>query len=142
MKTMIFWLEKRCRKPMMRGLATAECSAGLVEMFRGMAREGRGRLFIVEGETAEQGRRLIAGHKAGIGRHPMTAVVDDGRTVAIGTNAVLAMSGAADSVRRWDDRIRERGRVTVDESRALPRSLDDALGRLSPENIFRGGLER
>ena len=59
----------------------------------------------------------------------MSAVVDDGRTVALGMQAVLAIGGADESLRNWDARIAGQGRVTANQSRALTGDLDDDMRR-------------
>ena len=122
-RVIIYWLPKRCRKPKQVGLATAVCSAATIHQLATSAIDGNGRLYIVEAQNAEYGRQLIrssiASERPEIGAPAMKTVLADGRIVAIGTNACLALAGAADSIRKWDSRIARRGRVTQDESRAL-----------------------
>jgi hypothetical protein len=140
-RVILFWLPKRCRKPKQIGLATAVGSAAIIHDLGNRAVEGRGRLFIVEAPNADYGRQLIAAHRKGergeIGRPGITTVLADGRVVAIGTRACLAIAGTADSIRHWDERIRTRGRVTCDESRAL---RGDGFKSWTLENAFGDGL--
>jgi hypothetical protein len=53
-----------------------------------MARDGKGKLFIVDGPTAEHGRRAIQAYRQGqnldLGRAAMTACLHGGAVVAIG----------------------------------------------------------
>ena len=140
MKTILLWTAKGCRKPKMQGTATAECSAVTIRNLRRSAADGRGRLWIVDATTAAEARELIARHKAGEdGVAAMTAVVDDGRTVALGMQAVLAIGGADESLRNWDARIAGQGRVTANQSRALTGDLEaDMLRGISggPSDIL------
>ena len=140
-RVIIFWLSKRCRKPKQLGLATAVGSAALIHSLANRAVEGDGRLYIVEARNAEYGRQLISAsmgvQRPEIGAPAMKTVLADGRIVAIGTNACLALAGAADSIRHWDARIARRGRVTEDESRALRR---DAFKTWNVANAFGEGL--
>ena len=140
-RVIIYWLPKRCRKPKQVGLATAVGSAATIHDFAKRAFEGGGRLFVVEAPTADYGRQLIAAHLSDqspeIGSPGMKTVLAGGRVVAIGTGACLALAGAADSIRKWDSRIRARGRVTCDESRAL---RGDAFKAWNPSNAFGEGL--
>jgi hypothetical protein len=141
LRVIIFWLPKRCRKAKQVGLATAVGSAATIHELARVAFEGRGRLFVVEAPTAEYGRQLIRAHQSHnrpeIGAPGMTTVLANGRVVAIGTGACLALAGAADSIRQWDSRIATRGRVTCDESRAL---RGDPFRSWNPENAFGEGL--
>ena len=140
-RVVIYWLPKRCRKPKQIGLATAVGSAATIHQLARSAFEGVGRLFVVEAPTADYGRQLIAAHlghqTAEIGSPGMKTVLAGGRVVAIGTRACLALAGAADSIRQWDERIRARGRVTCDESRAL---RGDAFAAWNIPNAFGKGL--
>jgi len=130
MKTLLLWTAKGCRKPKMIGTATAVCSTATIHDMRRAATAGRGRLWIVDADTAADARDQIARHKAGEdGIAAMTAVLDDGRTVAIGMRAVLAIGGANESRRNWDARIARQGRVTEDQSRALTGDLDTDMHR-------------
>jgi hypothetical protein len=139
MKTIIFFTRKRARTPKMQGLATAAASASVIRELCRLARCDKGRVYLVDAPTAEQGRRRIsafhAGQKPDIGAPPMTAVLDNGRVVAIGANACLALAGASEAIRHWDARLRRDGRVKVQDTVALgPRSdgirpsLPDAFG--------------
>jgi|TARA_Y100000310_G_C20642164_1_gene794597 hypothetical protein len=123
MKTMLFWLRKRSRKPKMVGLATAAGSVLAISDYAAMAVRGDGRFFIVDAPTAAHGRRIIAAHRSeqaqDIGRAGLVFSSHDGRIVALGVNAIAAMSGAVEGVAMWDARIAGQGRVTVAQSRAL-----------------------
>tara|TARA_Y100000310_G_scaffold259525_1_gene268225 strand:+ start:331 stop:729 length:399 start_codon:yes stop_codon:yes gene_type:complete len=123
MKTMIFWLRKGARKPKMVGLATADCSVLTISDFSRMAIEGKGWLFIVDGPTAEHGRRRIIAHRAGnrpyIGAPAMVASLHDGRVIAIGVNACQAIAGATEGARNWDARLVRDGKVKIADTRAL-----------------------
>lgn len=140
-RVIIFWLPKRCRKPKQVGLATAVGSAATIHELARVALEGGGRLFVVEAPTAEYGRQLIRSHndeqRPEIGSPGMQTVLANGRVVAIGVRACLALAGAADSIRQWDSRIATRGRVTCDESRAL---RADPFKTWSLSNAFGEGL--
>jgi len=129
MKTLILWTPKKCRKAKTIGLATAVCSAATIVDLRRYARDGQGRLWIVDAATAEEARAIIARHKAGDDAAGMTAALDDGRTVAIGTQAVLAIGGANESRRKWDARLASQGRVTENQSRALTGDVDADMRR-------------
>ena len=132
MPTLLRWTATGCRKPKTQGTATAVCSAATTHHMRRSATDGRGRLWIVDAATAAEARELIARHKAGESVAAMSAVVDDGRTVALGMQAVLAIGGANESLRNWDARIAGQGRVTEDQSRALTGDIDaDMLRGLS-----------
>jgi len=131
MKTVLFWLPKGCRKPKMQGLATAVCSAATIQVFRRMALDGKGKFFIVDCETAAQGRDIIKSRKAG-----MVANLDDGNTIVLGVTAVLAINGANESCANWDSRIAQNGKVSERESRAL-RGDDSDMGRLDVNTLFR-----
>ena len=137
-RTLLLWTAKGCRKPKMQGTATAVCSAVTIRNLRRSAADGRGRLWIVDAISAAHARGLIAKHKAGERGFAMSAVVDDGRTVALGMQAVLAIGGANESLRNWDARIAGQGRVTANQSRALTGDLEaDMLRGLSgPSDIL------
>jgi hypothetical protein len=128
MKTIIFFTRKRARTPKMQGLATASGSAVVIRELCRMARAGEGHVYLVDAPTAEHGRRRIAafhaGEKPDIGAPAMTTVLEDGRIVAIGANAGLALAGASESIRHWEARRqRDGGRLKVQDTTALgPRS--------------------
>ena len=127
MKTIIYFTAKKARTPKMQGLATAAGSASIIRELCRLARCGKGRVYLVDAPTAEHGRRRIAGFRAGnnpdIGAPPMTTVLDNGRVVAIGANACLALAGASEAIRHWDAGLRRDGRVKVQDTVALgPRS--------------------
>jgi hypothetical protein len=142
MKTIIFFTRKRARTPMMQGLATAAGSASVIRELRRLAKYGKGRVYLVDAPTAEHGRRRIAAFRAGqkpdIGTSSMTAVLDNGRVVAIGSDACLALAGASEAIRHWDARLRRDGRVKVQDTVALgPRS--DSIQPSLPD-VFGDGL--
>ncbi len=91
--------------------------------------------------AAEHGRRIAAFRaedKPDIGVPPMTTVLDNGRVVAIGAAACLALAGASEAIRHWDARLRRDGRVKVQDNVALgPRS--DGI-RPSLPDVFSEGL--
>ena len=103
MKTIIYFTAKRARTPKMQGLATAAGSASIIRELCRLARCGKGRVYLVDAPTAEHGRRCIAAFRAGdkpdIGAPPMTTVLDNGRVVAIGADACLALAGASEAIR-------------------------------------------
>jgi hypothetical protein len=142
MKTIIFFTAKRARTPKMQGLATAAGSASAIRELCRLAKCGKGRLYLVDAPTAEHGRRHIAAFRAGakpdIGAPLMTTALDNGRVVAIGANACLALAGASEAVRHWDTRLRRDGRVKVQDTIALgPRS--DGVQPSLPD-VFGEGL--
>jgi hypothetical protein len=142
MKTIIFFTRTRARTPEMQGLATPAGSASVIRELCRLARSGKGRVYLVDAPTAEHGRRRIAaflgGQQPDIGTSPMTAVLDNGRVVAIGANACLALAGASEAIRHWDARLRRDGRVKVQDTIALgPRS--DGI-RPSLPDVFGDGL--
>jgi hypothetical protein len=65
-----------------------------------------------------------AGERPEIGAPPMTTVIDDGRVVAIGADACLALAGASRAIRHWDARLRHDCRVKVQDTIA-PGSRSD-----------------
>jgi hypothetical protein len=126
----------------MQGLATAAGSAAVIRELCRLARCGKGHVYLVDAPTAEHGRRHIAAFRAGqkpdIGTPPMTAVIDDGRVVAIGANACLALAGASEAIRHWNARLHRDGRVKVQDTVALgPRS--DGI-RPSLPDVFGDGF--
>jgi hypothetical protein len=142
MKTIIFFTRKRARTPKMQGLATAAGSASVIRELCRLARCGKSRVYLVDAPTAEHGRRRIAGFLGGqqpdIGTPPMTAAIDNGRVVAIGANACLALAGASEAIRHWYARLRRDGRVKVQDTVALgPRS--DGIRPGLPD-VFGDGL--
>src|ERR1700738_5297885 len=122
MKTIIFFTAKRARTPKMQGLATATGSASIIRELCRLAKAGKGRIYLVDAPTAEHGRRRIAAFRAGekpdIGAPPMTTVLDNGRVVAIGANACLALAGASEAIRHWDARLRRDGGGEVQDNGA------------------------
>ena len=69
-----------------------------------------------------------------IGAPPMTAVLDNGRVVAIVADACLALAGASEAIRHWDARLRRDGRVKVQDTVAL-RPRTDGM-RPSVPDVF------
>lgn len=139
-KVALFWLRKGCRTPKMVGTATAAGSVGSIDAYARMAREGKGRFFVVDCAHAREGREIIKawrnGDKGRVGG--ITTVVEGpDRIVALGTHAALAIGGASFKAAVWDDRIRSQGRVTVEQSRALNSTT---LDEYSLETAFGQGL--
>ena len=142
-KVMIMWLEKGCRKPRYQGTATANCSAATIHQFATMAREGKGRLAIIQGYSTADARKILDAYKAE--RYTMIrkcyqslaakagvdldsppycgltqmGVGSDGRITLIGPDAIRAWEGHFGSCAAWGRRIAAQGRVTVNQSRAL-----------------------
>ncbi len=139
-KTIVFWLEKGCRKPKQAGLATAPDSVHLIDEYCRMAREGRGRLFIVDAHTASEGREHIASwRKKESTPHAIGSVIlGPDRIVALGMNACAAIAGAAAGKRAWDARLARQGIVKIDQTRAL--DAKDPLANWTPGNAFGQGL--
>jgi hypothetical protein len=142
MTTIIFFTAKRARTPKMQGLATAAGSPSVIRELCRLAKARKGRVYLVDAPTAEHGRRRIASFRAGqksdIGSPPVTTVLDNGRVVAIGAGACLALAGASEAIRHWDARLRRDGRVKVQDTIALgPRS--DGI-RPSLPDVFGDGL--
>src|SRR5215471_962196 len=123
MKTIIFFSRKRARTPKMQGLATAAGSASVIRELCRLAKCGKGSVYLVDAPTAEHGRRRIAAFRGGerpdIGTPPMTTVLENGRIVAIGTNACLALAGASEAIRHWNARLRRYGIVKIRDTTAL-----------------------
>jgi len=135
MKTLILWKPKRCRIYKVQGTATAECSAIRIRDFQRMAEEGKGTVAIVDAESADDARRIIQEHESGQSDPAIGLVKADGRILALGSNAVLAIAGAAHAIANWQSRIDSQGKVSRNQSRAL-RSDVDPLQFLSPDAIF------
>ena len=142
MKIIILYVRKGARRAKQQGLATAAGSASVIRELCRLAKCGNGRVYLVDAATAEHGRRRIAAFRTGakpdIGAPSMTTVIDNGRVVAIGSNACLALAGASEAIRHWDARLRRDGRVKVQDTIALgPRS-----DRIQPSlpDIFGDGL--
>src|SRR6202022_5206968 len=119
MKTIIFFTAKKARTPKMQGLASAAGSASIIRELCRLAKAEKGRVYLVDAPTAEHGRRRIAAYRAGekpdIGAPPVTTVLDNGRVVAIGADACLALAGASEAIRHWDARLRRDGRAQVQD---------------------------
>jgi hypothetical protein len=138
MKTLILWRRKRTRTFKQVGLATADGSAVTIRDFWLQAVKGNGTLAVVDAPTAAHARAALARHFSGPTRDAHLGVVMqalDGRAVALGARAVLAVAGASEACRNWDARLQRDGRVRVQDTTALgPRSdgasfdLGDAFG--------------
>lgn len=126
MKTLILWKRKRARTWKAHGTATADGSAAAIRGFWLAAARGDGSLAIVDAATAAEARAILAHHAAGqsaaaAGGVHMQSL--DGRAIALGARAVLAVAGASEACRNWDARLRRDGRVKVQDTTALgPRS--------------------
>lgn len=142
-KVMIMWLGKGCRNLHYEGTATANCSAAAIHQFATMAREGKGRLAIIQGYSTADARKIWDAYKAesytmirrcylGLAEkagvdltappyHDLTQmeVGSDHRITLIGPDAIRAWEGHFGSCAKWDHRIAAQGRVTVNQSRAL-----------------------
>jgi len=139
-KVMILWVRKGARKPKMQGTATAVCSASKIETFRRMARAGRGRLYLIEGRTATEARYLIDGYRKDQEAFPVRMETDGGKTVALGARAVMAIGGAAEARENWDRRVREQGKVTERQSKALTGDhQEDLLRSMRLDLLFGDG---
>lgn len=136
MKTIILWKRKRSRTFKQEGLATADGSAATIRSLWLAAAKGDGTLAIVDAATAAEARAKLAAHFSG--PHPSQDGSDgvtmqslDGRAVALGAHAVLAVAGASEACRNWDARLRRDGRVKVQDTTALgPRSDNVPFGTL------------
>jgi hypothetical protein len=139
-KTIIFWIKKGCRKPKQLGLATAVCSVNTIDDMSKAAREGRGKLFIVEAATADAGRKTIAAFRAGesTGAGVVSVIEGPDRIVAIGLKACAAIAGASSGKRNWDARLARQGRVTENQSRALDNN--NPMAHWNLDNVFGRGL--
>jgi hypothetical protein len=128
MKTLILWRRKRTRTFKQVGLATADGSAATIRNFWLMAAAGDGTLAIVDAPTAQAARAVLELHAkgklpAGVAAAGVTMQSLDGRALALGAKAVLAVAGASEAIRHWDARLRRDGRVRVQDTTALgPRS--------------------
>jgi hypothetical protein len=127
MKTLILWRRKRSRMFKQVGTATAEGSACTVRTFWRMAANGEGTLAIVDAPTVGWARRRLAQHflntRPDIGAPGVVMQSLDGRALALGARAVLAVAGASEAIRHWDARLARDGRVRVQDTSALgPRS--------------------
>ena len=144
MKTIIYFTAKRARTPKMQGLATAAGSASVIRELCRLARCGKGRVYLVDAPTAEHGRRRIAafrtGDKPDIGAPPMTAVLDNGRVVAIGSNGCLALAGASEAIRHWEARLARDGSVRIRDTTALGKRSDGVTPSLV--DYFGDGLAK
>ena len=145
MKTMLFWVRKGCRKPMMRGTATAEDSASTIFHMAQNAERGNGKLYIVTGKNAAHGRRIIAAYKAGE-TPPGTGMKSHigPNVVALGAEACLAIAGASVAIRKWESRrLAHPGGVRAKDTIALrPGGFDNPenLKAWNPHDATGGGL--
>lgn len=119
MKTMILWKEARARTWKVKGLATANCSAATIQHMIEGARARRGRLAIVEAESAAEARELLKSSE-----HGVFLSREDGRIIGIGVTALQAFAGTAHSIANWDARIASQGSVTIEQSRAIRSDVD------------------
>ena len=126
MKTLILWRRKRARTFKTVGLATADGSAATIATMWRAAAKGDGTLAIVDAPNAEVARAILARHFSGPTRDCNIGVAMqslDGRAVALGARAVLAVAGASEACRHWDARLARDGKVKVQDTTALgPRS--------------------
>ena len=122
MKTLILWKRKRARTFKQVGLATADGSAATIRGHWLMAARGDGTLAIVDAANAAEARAQLARHFSGPTRDSHVGVAMqslDGRAVALGAMAVMAVAGASEACRNWDARLRRDGRVKVQDTIAL-----------------------
>jgi hypothetical protein len=126
MKTIILWKRKRSRTFKQEGLATADGSATTIRSLWLAAAKGDGTIAIVDAQNVNDARAQLARHFSGTTRDCNIGVAMqslDGRAVALGAHAVLAVAGASEACRHWDVRLRRDGRVKVQDTTALgPRS--------------------
>lgn len=119
MKTMLFLLEKRCRNPKMRGLATASGSAMAISDYRKYALAHDARFFIVSGDSAADGkdiiRTVIKGLRNDVREH------DNGHTITVGELAYQALCGAQVAIGCWNTNLEKQGRVFASQTIALKR---------------------
>jgi hypothetical protein len=130
MKTLILWRRKRARTFKQWGTATADGSACTIRAGWNMAERGDGTLAIVDAPTAEHARRAITAHLAKqrqhIGAPDVSGTYCDGRVIAIGAQAVLAIAGASEAIRHWDARLARDGKVRIADTSALGQRSDGA----------------
>ena len=123
MKTIILWKRKRTRTFKQVGLATADGSAATIRGFWLSAAKGEGVLAIVDAVDVAQARAVLAQFEAGA-RNAVTMESLDGRALAIGALAVMAVAGASEACRHWDARLRRDGKVKVQDTTALGERSD------------------
>jgi len=129
MKTLILWRRKRSRTFKQVGTATADGSAATIANMWRAAAKGDGTLAIVDAANAADARAALARHFSGPTRDCHLGVSMqslDGRAVALGAKAVLAVAGASEACRNWDARLRRDGMVRVQDTRALGTRSDGA----------------
>jgi hypothetical protein len=129
MKTLILWRRKRARTFKQVGLATADGSAATIRDFWLQAVKGNGTLAVVDAASAAEARAALARHFSGPTRDAHLGVVMqalDGRAVALGATAVLAIAGASEAIRHWNARLARDGRVRVQDTTALGSRSDGA----------------
>lgn len=145
MKTMLFWVSRGCRKPKMCGTATADGSAGTIFSMAQDAERGNGKLYIVTAKNASDGRKIIAQYKSGdkTGGGGMSSHIGS-NVVALGPEACLAIAGASESIRNWEDRRLSRpGGVRARDTIALrPGGFENPenLKSWNPNDATGGGL--
>jgi hypothetical protein len=122
MKTLILWKRKRSRTFKQIGTATADGSAATIAHMWQQAAKGEGTLAIVDAASAAEARAILARHFSGPTRDCNIGVAMqslDGRAVALGARAVLAVAGASEACRHWDARLARDGMVKVRDTTAL-----------------------
>jgi hypothetical protein len=147
MKTIILWKRKRTRTFKQVGLATADGSAAGIRGLWLMAQAGDGTLAIVDAPTVAVARATIAKHLDGSAPPAVRMQCLDGRVLALGAQAVLAIAGASEACRNWDARLARDGVVKVKDTIALgPRSdgvtftTTDAFGEGFKPPMFKKGI--
>ena len=142
MKTLILWRRKRSRTFKQLGLATADGSAATIATMWRAAAAGDGTLAIVDADNAAAARERIACFLSGHHDDPAHGVVMqslDGRAIALGARAVLAVAGASEACRHWDARLRRDGKVKIQDTRALGERSDGAT--FNTTDAFGGGFK-
>jgi hypothetical protein len=114
MKTIILWLERRCRKPKQVGLATAPGSVLTIFDMSRMAMEGKGRLFLVDARNVDEARKIIK-------QYPEVDIAEilNEQIFAIGENAITALKRTGQNIAMWDKWIDKQGKVYEHQTRAL-----------------------
>jgi len=131
-KVMLMWLKQRCRKPKMEGLATADDSASRIYWMCQHAKKKYGSAYIIEATSANEARQYIYQFQKlrkedeRFNPNVVMSLCSD-RVVAIGARSILALAGASEAILRWDDRIRQYGKV--------PGHMTNALHTVNLQNI-------
>ena len=144
MKTMCMWVRSGCRKPKFEQLATTPGAAGYIINTAQAAKAKRGKLYIVDANTANHARTIINLYNEAVAKRaktlnpnllPVVLSLCDDRIVAIGITACSAIHGASRAARLWDHRIAKYGAVPDAMDNPLhhdnlhPPSMDDAFGK-------------